>query len=122
MDHTSGSLNFQKLAKEPMDILKQCPLCNKNYQSNIIKIIADNNNQKLCHLTCPHCNSSLLIITSLTQIGAGLIALVTDLGTADARKFYLKQPLSQNQLLDTYNIIHTNQLNKFLNKPYDIFN
>lgn len=110
----NGQNNNSK--KQIFEITKRCPLCQYKYSRDTFKMLDRSGNKNLLHLKCPNCHSSFVVAIGQTPFGAGLVAIVTDLNLSDAKRFYRKDPISQNQLLEIYNFIKTKNFNQVLKK------
>ena len=102
--------------REGFEITRQCPLCQNKYSPGTFKILDRSGDKNLLHLKCPHCYHSFVVVIGKTPFGAGLVAITVDLDLSDAKRFYKRKPISQNQLLEIYNFIKTNKFNQILKR------
>lgn len=98
--------------KESVHIIKQCPVCNKNYTDEVIHILEETEETTLIHITCPSCKSALVASISTTELGMGLVGVVTDLNENDVMRMRENDPFSEDDLLEFYSLIthHSHQL------------
>jgi len=95
--------------KEQFKVLKECPLCAAVFTDEHIKIVESGMSKKIIHVACPTCASSFIYTMGTTEIGMGVVGFMTDLSAADAIRLRNKSPLSDDDLLACYEIIHNRQ-------------
>lgn len=96
--------------KESIALLRQCPVCNDAYKEDMLRVIEQTAGSSLMHITCPSCAHGLVALIGNTAMGMGLVALVTDLTQSDVIRFKNNEPLSDDELLERYDIIHNSHL------------
>jgi len=110
MDKKNDSNNLESI-KNQFKITKECPLCTKNYGQDVMKLLHRDEEAVLYHIRCPHCQNALAIIVGLTSFGMGLVALVTDLTAEDAKKYFYKEAISEDKMLEIYSLINNQNYN-----------
>ena len=96
--------------KESIALLKQCPVCNDTYKEETIQTIEQTAHSTLMHITCAACGHGLVALMGNTAMGMGLVALVTDLSRTDVVRFKSNEPMSDDELLEHYDMIHNSRL------------
>jgi hypothetical protein len=97
------------LLKTHFDIIKKCPICEKNFEKKDIHIINYSSSKSFIHNTCSGCRHSLIFIVENTEIGIALIGILSDLNLEDFKKFKIRENFSENDLLESYKIINLKQ-------------
>ncbi|MBD3311093.1 MAG: hypothetical protein GF349_01170 [Candidatus Magasanikbacteria bacterium] len=90
-------------------IIRECPLCNVEYEMQDMSVLKRNDHANLVHSTCPECNNSVLSVVLITETGLSSIGMVTDLSADDVIKFSKFGPVTEEELLD----FHTFMRKKF---------
>lgn len=75
-----------------------------------MQVIEETGEHSLMHITCTSCAHGLVTLMGNTAMGMGLVALVTDLSRKDVARFKNNTPLSEDELLEYYDMIHNAQL------------
>jgi hypothetical protein len=84
-------------------------LCAAVFTDEHIKIVESGMSKKIIHVACPTCASSFIYTMGTTEVGMGVVGFMTDLSAADAIRLRNKSPLSDDDLLACYEIIHNRQ-------------
>ena len=79
---------------EGFKVVSYCPVCNTRHNPVEAKILADKADAHLIHIQCRNCQTAVLAVVSVSNLGISSVGLVTDLSFADAVKF--KDKLSVN--------------------------
>lgn len=95
-------------------IMKECIICKKEIKENQIKIVGESEDSNMLHLTCNECNNSMIFLATTNNIGVSLVAMISDLEFTDAKQFYGKSAIDEENLLEAYQIIHNISFNKYL--------
>lgn len=99
-------------AQQPK-ILRTCGVCAKEYHDKDITLIDRQDEVSLLHIQCPHCKHSMLAWLGPTLVGMGLVGMITDLSRQDMIRARSRGSLSEDELLEFYNVIHNQSLAKF---------
>ncbi len=97
------SLILSKLKKEA---IIYCPLCNKEYKPENIKIVDQADETILAHSNCPRCQGAILSLLYKDALGITLIGMVTDLNYDDAIRVKDKKMINQDDILEIYQVIN----------------
>lgn len=87
--------------------MQECAVCKKESKDSSIAIIDQHGASAVVHITCPHCKHAIIALVGTTQVGMGLIGLLTDLTFEDVQHFQGRAPLSEDDVLECYELLHT---------------
>lgn len=96
-------------------IMKECLVCKSKLTDKNIQVVAEENISYTLHLQCHKCSNALLILASVSEIGVGIVGMMSDLTFEDAKKMHKKEVIDEDFLLDAYQILHKISFNKYLN-------
>lgn len=106
------------MANFPLNIklVKTCPICQTEYQQNLMQVLSENETGMLTYVTCTHCQASLL--TRFSTLPQGIVgnAILTDLKSEEVMPFADSDALSENDVLDIHQLIIKKDLMKYLRK------
>ncbi len=83
-------------------VMRECPVCATGFESEQIRTVENTKGSHVLHVTCPVCSNSLIFLVGSTQLGIGLIGMVSDLTYDDSVRFRRKESLSEDELIDCY--------------------
>ncbi|MFA5211620.1 MAG: hypothetical protein WC414_03965 [Patescibacteria group bacterium] len=98
-----------KSLKSHFGVIKKCPICDQDFEEKNSHFLQGKAEKNVIHNTCSRCGHSLIFIIENTKIGVALLGLLSDLSLKDAEKFIIKNNFSENELLDSYQIINFKQ-------------
>ncbi len=98
-----------------MRVIRDCPLCEGEYELDDMSILKEKNNSMLVHATCPHCNNAVLSVMVVSEVGLSSLGLVTDLSQKDVVRLQDKEPVSDDEFLEFHSLIRKKQLALFKN-------
>ncbi|PLX26743.1 hypothetical protein C0581_03920 [Candidatus Parcubacteria bacterium] len=87
-------------------VMKECSLCEAVFETQSIKTVDQSQGSHVLHITCSQCKNALILLVGLTDVGVGLVGLISDLSFEDARRLKRKQPMTGDDLLDYYQTIY----------------
>jgi len=70
----------------------------------------------LIHVTCHKCSSSIVAVIITGGIGVSSIGLITDLTSQDVMQFKKHIPISEDDVIEAYQIINKGDFVKLLEK------
>lgn len=91
-----------------LKLMKECPLCGREYSETALKIIDESDETRLVHMTCSHCSHAMLAMVLTTRLGLSSIGILTDLTAADVGNFQKKFPLTEDDILNFHNYLENN--------------
>jgi len=109
MKDKSKKYSLLKLLRSEFGVIKKCPICEKEFEESKINILDFNTSKQIIHSTCSNCKHSLVFILENTDIGGILIGILSDLSLEDVKKFTNKKEFDENDLLESYSILHFKQ-------------
>ena len=89
-------------------VMQECPLCQKGFGKDQIKVVEQESASHVLHITCSQCQHSLIILVGMTEIGVGIVGLLSDLSLRDVHRFKNREPISEDDLLAHYETISFN--------------
>jgi hypothetical protein len=102
-----------KSQPESLRLIRECPLCKKEYNLNDAQVVDEVNNTHLVHATCPHCRSAMLSVVVLSQSGMSSVGVFTDLAVDDLKRIKNKGSISEDELLEFHSNIRKKNFLKF---------
>lgn len=90
---------------EGIQILKQCPLCKERYDDAGIHAREEGQGTYIVHARCPQCQHGLLALVSVSQLGMSSVATLTDLDATDVVRFRHKQAVTEDDVLNFYQLL-----------------
>ncbi|MBT3538809.1 hypothetical protein HOF40_04485 [Candidatus Parcubacteria bacterium] len=87
-------------------VMKECPLCEATFETNSIKTVDQSQGSHVLHITCSKCKNALILLVGLTDVGVGLVGLISDLTFEDAFRLKNRQSMTEDDLLDYYQTIY----------------
>lgn len=86
--------------------LRTCPLCSHAYNESGIELLFEESGVHLVHITCIQCQSKVLNIVTISDIGMSSVGLFTDLNADDVVSFYEKDPISEDDVLRFHHMMN----------------
>lgn len=96
------SIILNKLKKETVIY---CPLCNKEYRPDNLRVVEEAGETVLAHSSCPACAGAVLSLLYKDLMGITLLGLVTDLDYDDALKFKDGEIIKTDEVLKLYQLL-----------------
>ncbi|OGH59821.1 MAG: hypothetical protein A2725_02275 [Candidatus Magasanikbacteria bacterium RIFCSPHIGHO2_01_FULL_33_34] len=104
---TSSSSIFERLR-----LMKKCPFCEYNYEAKKVVVLEEYEESRLVHVTCSDCNSSILHIMLVTQVGLNTMGIITDLSAEEVKRLRYSSGITEDILLDFHKFLY-NSNNSF---------
>lgn len=107
-----AKLNYQKWI-ELLSVILHCPVCNNKYNAEQTSILESkdvekyDNSSLLVHTDCERCKSSVVFSISLDGPEIFSVGMVTDLNSADARRFREAGHISVNEVIDFHEFLNS---------------
>lgn len=95
-------------------IVSHCPLCESQYDIAQTRVLEEQDEAQLVHITCTQCKAGVLAVIMLNQNGVSSIGLISDLQTFEVSKFKTLQAISANEVLDLHKDLRKGTLKKIL--------
>ena len=100
---------------EELKVVRECPLCKVSYGLDDTNVLKEKNGTHLVHATCPNCNSAMLSVVVVSQLGMSSIGVMTDLSAKDVNTLNMKGPIEEDELLEFHSILRKNSINNLIN-------
>lgn len=82
--------------------MKQCPLCDFGFQDRHIRMVDQVKGSETLHISCPGCASHFVMMLAISDVGVGLIGMMSDLSFEDMKYFSKRAPMTDDDLLSMY--------------------
>lgn len=82
--------------------MKQCPLCEHNFEDRHVRMVDQVKGSQTLHITCPGCVSHFVMMLAISDAGVGLIGMMSDLDFEDIQRVSQREPMSDDDLLSFY--------------------
>ena len=105
MAHEEHSDNAQSGVPDGLRLMRQCPLCRKDYTEEALSLIEERDGASLVHVTCSSCHNAVLAVVMVSPLGMSSMGVVTDLSIDDVAHFRGRDIFSQDDVLDFYSAI-----------------
>ena len=82
-----------------LKLLKDCPVCQTNFQQADVCVVDTYNTVHLLHVTCSSCTHAILSLFAISELGMSSVGMATDLSAADAERVLGSAPIHEDELL-----------------------
>jgi hypothetical protein len=86
--------------QEGLRLMRECPLCNKEYDMDQMNVLDEYGGTHLVHITCPHCLNAVLLIVMISEFGMSSVGIVTDLAPKDVERLERLDPIGEDDVLN----------------------
>jgi hypothetical protein len=93
------------LFNKEIKFMQQCPVCQTSRRLIKANILEEDETKRLLYLTCPTCQSSVIMLISLGMFGLESNGLITDLIPVEVLKYRQEEVINTNDLLDLHQIM-----------------
>lgn len=107
---SKGESQFNPI-QEQIKLMQECPVCKGQYGVDQPKVLEENGNAHLVHITCPHCQNFILAVIVVSNLGMSSVGMVTDLNESDVKRLRSKNSISEDDLLNFYTFLKNNKFN-----------
>ncbi len=83
-------------------VMRECPVCTTVFENEHIKTVETTEGSQILHTTCSACQNSLIFFIGSTQLGLGLIGMMSDLTYEDIIRFRPKEAISEDTIIECY--------------------
>lgn len=96
-------------------VMQQCSVCHTPFDEKSIHVIEKMENvSHLLHMSCALCKHKIIVLVSISDVGVGLMGLLSDLSYEDACRFKVRTPMDEQALLENYRAVHKISFGKYL--------
>ncbi len=96
----------QSKKKRSENILESCFFCNNDYLQSDILPLEEKNQKVVFHATCSKCNVSVLIFSSVTNMGIVNLGMATDLDKKEVRKMFCNDTIDVDDILEMHEFVY----------------
>ncbi len=82
--------------------MAKCPLCERKYKKENATVLEIGPKRNTIHFTCDSCKVSSMMFLSYNQTGVVGVGILTDLIKDEAKRLFIKEPISTDQVLEVY--------------------
>ncbi|MBP9760994.1 MAG: hypothetical protein KBD15_02000 [Candidatus Magasanikbacteria bacterium] len=90
-------------------LMKQCPLCERQYAQKDMTVIEELPGTQLLHVTCEGCQHAVLTFVMTNQLGTSAIGMLTDLTKEDMPRLRESSYISEDDVLSFHEMLHTTE-------------
>ncbi|MFH1405513.1 MAG: hypothetical protein ABIH21_05495 [Patescibacteria group bacterium] len=87
---------------ESLKLITYCPLCESKYKPMSARVVREQGQTHLMHMTCNKCKNSILAVVLVNQIGASSVGIVTDLSYDDVLNFETRQRIVTDDVINVH--------------------
>lgn len=102
--------------RNTLKLISQCPVCNQNYQTEAIKLFANESEAKFVHFTCHSCHSYFIAMIMTMAKGVSTVGMITDLSFTDVQKLYTLPAITVDETIEASQSINNPDFFKNLSK------
>ena len=104
-----GKGNKSKAQDKETQIIRQCALCETEYDQKGIKTIEKKEGVSLMHCTCKTCHGAVLVLLASTPVGVTSVGMITDLTVKDIKQLKGKAPITEDDVLAFHQFVQQKQ-------------
>ena len=97
-----------------LKIISQCPVCRKKQFPADINLVEEREDGHLLHMQCKLCSGSLLVFVNLSDQGANVIGVLTDLQSQEVSTMIDRGALTPDDFLEIYQNVNSDKFVKDL--------
>ena len=94
------------------NVLESCFFCNSYYSQNDFLMLEERDQKTVFHVTCPKCNTSALIYSSITNAGIVNMGLATDLDKKEAKRMFRDNTIDTDDILEMHEFLYNQNVKK----------
>lgn len=88
--------------------------CDSAYSQDDFLTLENQEQKTTYHVTCPKCNASALIFSSVTSAGIVNLGVATDLDKKEARKMFHNKTIDADDILDVHEFVYGKNISQNL--------
>lgn len=92
----------------------ECPRCLSAYQDDDLKLIKNYGHDKVFHISCMICRSSMIVSLLKQSNGILCTGVVTDLSYTDAKRFSNEEPISADDIINLHEQLKLDKIIKIM--------
>ncbi|MBI2436384.1 MAG: hypothetical protein HYV41_01405 [Candidatus Magasanikbacteria bacterium] len=104
-----------EILRSHFKVMQQCSVCHVAFDEINIRVIEHIEGvSHLLYMDCSSCAHAIIVLVSISDIGVGIMGLLSDLSYDDVCRFKIREPMDEHALLENYNIVHKISFGKYL--------
>ncbi len=97
--------NRAHLWNERLKLVSYCPLCETRSRPSEARLVGEDGETHLLHVTCRKCQGSVLALVFVNRVGASSVGVVTDLLYEDVIRFGQTRAVSVDDVLEMHELL-----------------
>lgn len=94
-----------------LDFLSRCSFCGSGLGQNDLTTLDERERKTVIHISCPHCQTSLISVLFSSQGGIVNLGIATDLDKEEAKSKFSKNTISADEVIDAHEFIENGRGN-----------
>ncbi len=95
------------LHHDSLRLVSYCPLCEARYAQGNARLLAEEGDTRLIHVTCKKCGGATLSLVLENPSGASSVGMVTDLTHEDVMRLHRGRRVSTDDVIDVHKALNT---------------
>lgn len=87
--------------------ISQCPLCSHKYHKESVRILEQEGDARLMHMTCDKCKNAVLALVVTSRAVVGSVGMMTDLTIKEVIRLREKEAVTEDELLEFHSLLKT---------------
>jgi len=88
------------------NVLESCFFCNSYYSQDDFLMLEEQDQKNTVHVTCPKCNTSTLVFSSITNTGIVSLGIATDLDKNEVKKMFCNKAIDADDVLEMHELVY----------------
>ncbi len=93
------------------NVLENCFFCNAHYSQDDFLTLENQDQKTTFHITCPKCNTSALIFSSITGVGIVNLGVATDLDRQEVKRMFRDNTIDADDVLEIHEFVYGQNTN-----------
>ncbi|MFC1787634.1 hypothetical protein ACFLZY_00210 [Patescibacteria group bacterium] len=102
------------LFSEGLKLVSYCPLCETRFNSMEARVLGEDQETHLLHITCKKCRNSILALVLLSGSGSSSVGVITDLSADDVFRFKRSKKISTDDVIEVHTLFKGDKWQKVL--------
>ncbi len=107
MSNIGSNFSNSSSSLDNLRLISYCPLCNTHYNPSEAKILEEKEGAHLIHVECNTCRSSIVAVIITGGVGVSSVGLITDLTSNDVMRFKKAVSVTEDDVLEAYELFNT---------------
>ncbi len=89
-------------SNDSLRLVSYCPLCEARYAQGNARLLAEEGETRLIHMTCKKCGGATLSLVLENPSGGSSVGMVTDLTHGDVMRLHRSRRVSTDDVIDVH--------------------